>query len=911
MEAIEDAAAAAGTLPWGSPPELLQSKKYRASAFDYAAGLEHHTEGDVQLEADLDLRDRPVKATLKIQVYETGELALDAFGNYGAVLDSEHWTSVEDYSSAKTSLYGYYASASVGEGMVEYFYWFAPGRGYKSTALHASLVEIGGTWFLISVRVRGHGGKAPEIWGNFTGRARELADLLLASVTARLELEPDPTPTAEPEPTEEPEEESAQARLERRMAQSLIDYRVMAREFLASLKVAYFNEADHLMRAIRNAKWFIENDLAENRAERRAELAALEQRAESLLDRFDRDTEQLRGILDEIDSQFFGEPGHDELSAALEANRSELRLTELNLALRTGHTEAFDELFREYRTNPDIAPDVLTANAYRQLMDGETRLALESAKKALDLEPRNPTATRIVRDLEVEYLRRIREKLAGEKSESARLFNAKLNGHGEQGKAQVVIDILTTGLSESVQAIAGYYDIMESVASLNIDEATREIAGIMVIESLRKRGYDFDDISTMTTARLKVILVVEYDRELGDDDVEGLRKKLFAGLQNLDVNAIRRGDRTQYAVDIGTSYFDTEVLQQNKADFVARQFSALDTFMTFAPSARLGTLAEGSLFGRLGLTGEATFGQAMVKGSKVEELGRRIYQTKWGSAVLDTGYQFDAATKMIGDAIKNRVGDIAYEAGGTLLSAAIDELSKPMKDALKEELRKISDLYLGTDVTAGIEGTVGTITGIFNWAGINTKALQRGAHGVDRLQEVGKSIDAEARREIAMLGDPAIATAGAGTPFSVFAEQAGDGSYLAGLRLSRRRIAGMARPDAGARELLKQADDMLDGMGKVAAALQSGNTSQARTLYESLQNTTGALLQGSLSRRSSNVANLQGKLAQIASLGFVPPTGTDIAKAIKAKFAPAFETGSKAGDVAANAVTAAGWVVAR
>ena len=74
MEAIEDAATAFGTLPHGSPPELLQSQKFRAGSFDYLPGLEHHAEADVQLDADLQATDRPVMAELKIQTYETGDL---------------------------------------------------------------------------------------------------------------------------------------------------------------------------------------------------------------------------------------------------------------------------------------------------------------------------------------------------------------------------------------------------------------------------------------------------------------------------------------------------------------------------------------------------------------------------------------------------------------------------------------------------------------------------------------------------------------------------------------------------------------------------------------------------------------------------------------------------------------------
>ena len=121
----------------------------------------------------------------------------------------------------------------------------------------------------------------------------------------------------------------------------------------------------------------------------------------------------------------------------------------------------------------------------------------------------------------------------------------------------------------------------------------------------------------------------------------------------------------------------------------------------------------------------------------------------------------------------------------------------------------------------------------------------------------------------------------------------------------------MARPDAGARELLKQADDVLDGMKRVAVALWAGNTSQARTLYENVQGTTGALLQGSLSRRSSNVANLQDKLGLIAKLGIRPPTDADFGKAVSAKvLEPLLGGGSKAGDLGVKAATAAGWAIA-
>ena len=67
---------------------------------------------------------------------------------------------------------------------------------------------------------------------------------------------------------------------------------------------------------------------------------------------------------------------------------------------------------------------------------------------------------------------------------------------------------------------------------------------------------------------------------------------IYDGFRNVDVNAIRNGDLSQYDIDVGRDYFDSEILQYNVADLVNRQFSAWDTFLTFAPSAHLGRLSN-------------------------------------------------------------------------------------------------------------------------------------------------------------------------------------------------------------------------------------------------------------------------------------------------------------------------------
>ncbi len=725
------------------------------------------------------------------------------------------------------------------------------------------------------------------------------------------QAEVDPTATPDSQPTvtatAEPQQPSEEERL-RQIAQAIVEYRALVRDFFASLGPEYFNQADFLLRQLREARWWAANDLPEFRAERAREVLDLERRASELISKFQDDAALYRDILDAIEGQFAGTPEHAELVEALNMMRGELNMTELNLALRAGAVEEFDGLFAQFRNDPNFAPDVLTAKAFRELMDGNVRIALEAARDALELDPEHPTATQLIKDLELEYLKRIRAQLTSELGANARLFNDKLNGHGEQGIGPLIVDIFTTGIGESVQSILGYYDALEQFAGINIDEAAKEIAGVRLIESLRARGITFDELSAMSLTRFKEVITREYNRDLSDEDAARLRTQLFDGLNNLDVNAIRRGEKTQYNIDIGTEYFDTEVLKPNVSDEIAKQFSALDTFMTFAPSARLGKLSNGSLFGRLGLSADATFGQAMVRASKVEELGRRLYQSKYGAAMVDFAYEWDSVVTMINDAIKNRVGDIAFEAGGTALNEAINALSEPAKKALQEELREISDAFIGTEGTAAVEGTVNTISGIFNWAGVNSDALRRGAHGVDKLETVESALVAGTQRESRMLTDPALATAAGRPDFERFAQQAADASYIGELSDARERLLQMDKPDPGAFQLLKEADEVLETMEQAASRVRSGDSAGARALYDTLQESSGSSFDQKFAARAAGLGEIREQLALVDRFKNKPPTDSDFAKAAVSKVLdPVTKTDSKSAAALDKIIRGLGW----
>ena len=616
-------------------------------------------------------------------------------------------------------------------------------------------------------------------------------------------------------------------------------------------------------------------------------------------------------------------------------------MVELNLTLRAGDKARFDELFSKVRNDPNFASDAFVANAYRRLMDGDTRVALESARLALKDDPNNIAAKRLIKDLEIEYMKRIRSKLTQEKSQNAKLLNDKLNGHGEEGVAMFLVDALTTGVGESFQALAGwaeiyaekgvkglaeagvdwavdgklpkgYYDFLEEVASLNADEAVREVAGIRLIESLRKQDIGFDELSTMTVPKLQEIIKRQpYNRDLTDEQAFQLRRRLFDGLNNLDVDAIREGAKTQYNIDVGKDYFDTSVLEPNKADFVAKQFSAWDTFLTFAPSARLGTLAkEVEGFRKLGMTTTSTLSDAFVKASRVESLGWRIYQNKSGAALMDGVLEFEGAVTMMRDAIKSRVGDLVYDGGSLAVSAWIDEATKPQKEALANVLRDVSNYYIGAEGTAAVEGLVLTLNEVSKFTGINATALRRGAHGVDKFGNLKGVLERERERQISVLGDPALATAAGRPSFTLFAEAAEQGSFRAELDDARTRLGQLGRNASAKRRvglITKEADEVLVQMAEVADALRTGNRARARQLYSALQSGAGARLDERILAQGGKLAQIKDKLRLIES--FKPPNPTDLSlvKTVFGKVVPVVEGGNKAEDFLATFVLEQGY----
>jgi hypothetical protein len=346
--------------------------------------------------------------------------------------------------------------------------------------------------------------------------------------------EQDETPA--PEPAQEPIEskpETPRESMERAIAQNLVDYVDMNRKFENDLKPLY-TRADAIMEDLRDAQWFLSHGTDEDKEQAKKDIERLQDEMEKLMDEFNIRAAVLEDVLDGIESQFIEYEQQQELMETLDGYWSQLSLMRINLALRSGNVDEFDELFREYRDDENIADQVLVGNAFRRLMTGDTRTALESVKLALKEDSENPTARQLLQNLETYYLDIIRDKVAREKSQNAQLFNNKLNGHGQEGVGSFLLDVLTTGVGESFQALAaymeiyesegvaglakagyqavadgkhpkGYYDFLQEISSLNIDEATAQIVGIQFVKDLRQHGVTLDEMNTMTIPRLQEI----------------------------------------------------------------------------------------------------------------------------------------------------------------------------------------------------------------------------------------------------------------------------------------------------------------------------------------------------------------------------------------------------------------------
>ncbi len=690
---------------------------------------------------------------------------------------------------------------------------------------------------------------------------------------------PVPPPTGTPgqaiEPTETPQE-----RLERSIAQNLVDY-IRLRKGIDRELQALNRRADNILYDLREAEWMLANGTAEDKTKAAADIARLKRDMAQLLADFETRVKPLTDVLKSIGEQFLDYRQRKELADTLQAYNSELNLLRLNIVLRSGNIAKFDELFPLYRNEPGIAADVYTANAFRQFMEGDMRIALESVRQALSRDSKHPMALQLLQEIELAYLARIRERVAAEMGENARLFNEKLDGHGERGMGRYLVDLLTTGVADSARAIAGYHDLVESTASINIDEAARQVAGIQLVEDLRRRGVTFEEIKGLSVERMRELVLEQYNRTITAEDARRLRDRLFGAFNNVDVNAIRRGEKTQFNIDHGKDFFDTEILQKDVADSVSRSFSAWETFLTFAPSAQLGKIANTGTAARLGLTAESTLQQSLARVFRVQELGHRIYQTRAGAALIDGLQEWNGFQTMVSEAIKNRLGEVGYEAGKTAASVFISQQvaeSERLKK-LKEDIEDVSDYYLGAGGTAYVSATIDTASGLFEFIGLNGEELSRGAYGRGNYDKTLQDTRQAFTKEAAVVNNPGVARA-ASRPRTL---QEFEGqmklqgaSFPKNLAEGRDRLrnAGNGTSQAN-RQLYSQADQTLQQMQGVSDALSSGDRTRAQDLWNQMQSGAGQKLDTNYSVRSRGLGGLRDQLGVLDDLARSPPTPND------------------------------------
>jgi hypothetical protein len=350
------------------------------------------------------------------------------------------------------------------------------------------------------------------------------------------------------------------------------------------------------------------------------------------------------------------------------------------------------------------------------------------------------------------------------------------------------------------------------------------------------------------------------------------------------VDAIRRGDKTQLNIDIGREYFDTEILQQDVADFASKQFSAWDTFLTFAPSAQLGRVANLGVAQRLGLTAETTLQQALQRGLKVHELGRKIYQTESGAAIVDGLYQWEGFQIQVADAIKKRIGDVAYAAGSTAAQAALDALSEPVKEELKREIRAVSEYYLGEEATASVASTMENLNKLFEFVGLNGEALQRGAYGVDRTQQLKESLERGVARDSIVVDNVGAARlAQQSQSFGEFQDavkNGGDG-FAAELRDARDRVTGAGQGLSGRRGgVLRHAEETLSQMEEVADLIRQGDTAGAQALWSQMQTGSRVAFSSANAQNVRRLARARENLEFIERLGAETPGDLEFAKEV-------------------------------
>ncbi len=673
-------------------------------------------------------------------------------------------------------------------------------------------------------------------------------------------------------------EETEQQKIVRAITRNVVDYLALKNRFLKDIKDLYA-EADYILSQIRDAEWMLKHGSEEDKEEAKKDLERLREEQDKLLEEFERQASKLYEILDNMDGGFFDYKHRDEYSNYLNLLRTELDMTHLSLTLRCGATHKFDEMLPKLTANPRARVDALTLNVFRQQMEGDTRMALHSARKILEEEPDNLFANRIIQNVELEYLQRIRDHLSVDMSKTARLFNDKLNSHGEAGIGNILIDVATTGVGESIGALAGYYDILGDMADLQVDEATRQIAGIKLVEDLRRQGVTFEEMNKFSKDRLKEVIKEHYGKDLTDDQAQKLRQRIWDAFRNVDVNAIRNGDKTQYNIDIGRDYFDTEILKYNEADFVSRQFSAWDTFLTFGPSAQLGRAANLGLAQRLGLTSQSTLQGGLSAAFRVDKIGKSIYRTRSGAAVIDSLYAIQGYEKIVTDAIKNYVPNSVYVAGTTAIKQYIaQKMTGPMKNKMYNEIIKISDHFLGYEATGAIEGTMNAMSGVFKFIGLNQQALMRGAYGMDNLDRLENTIRGQKNRDNNVANNVGVARASSTTRnFNDFKGNVkGNTNYVSEVQSSRSRVGAFSQENVPRRRnVLSQADQTLRYEQQAAQAIRDGDDAGARRAFNQMLQSQQTLAQ-SQGHMLRHIADYNDKLQHIGMLRTSPGGDTAV-----------------------------------
>lgn len=340
-------------------------------------------------------------------------------------------------------------------------------------------------------------------------------------------------------------------------------------------------------------------------------------------------------------------------SAALRQQVSlQMDMAELELSFASGQREKFRALARSYVDGGKYVPLVRLMEGFDDLEHGENRGALRALKLCLEADPKNATATTMVKRLEVGYLRAIDAKVMGEAAEVRERCWDRLKQRGEEGFFGALFDVLGSGPANSINEAWNEESVAraEEAGTLQMDAATTH-GGLLLISRLRERDLSLAEIRGLSSAQLTQRVKQLFQRDLQPVDALRLRTAMMAAFRNPDLARLSSGGREQLDVDTGRSYTEAGVFDETWGEWIGDCVNVKNV-VTMAGPAAVYTQGGKLAWFRVATQGEKageilTLKDACAGAMGLPELTKAAARSKYGQLWMQRLTDFSQGTGVV------------------------------------------------------------------------------------------------------------------------------------------------------------------------------------------------------------------------------------------------------------------------